>query len=79
MKITLEPVCCKKQQKKVPGLWNRGPLKILNGIKLILDDHGNHLDFIYYQFGIKVISLRGDDIGTGRRRRFWPSVYIFAA
>ena len=25
-------------------LWNRGPLKILNGIKLILDDQGNHLD-----------------------------------
>jgi hypothetical protein len=44
----LEPVCCKKQQKKsswpVTGLWNRGPLKILNGIKLILDDQGNHLD-----------------------------------
>ena len=27
----------------VTGLWNRGPLKILNGIKLILDDQGNHL------------------------------------
>jgi hypothetical protein len=44
----LEPVCCKKQQKKstwaVTGLWNRGRLKILNGIKLILDDQGNHLD-----------------------------------
>ena len=43
----LEPVCCKKQQKSswpVTGLWNRGPLKILNGIKLILDDQGNHLD-----------------------------------
>ena len=25
-------------------MWNRGPLKILNGIKLILDDQGNHLD-----------------------------------
>ena len=30
--------------KKVPGLWNRESLKILNGIKLILDDQGNHLD-----------------------------------
>ena len=26
------------------GLWNRGPLEILNGIKFILDDQGNHLD-----------------------------------
>ena len=25
-------------------MWKRGPLKILNGIKLILDDQGNHLD-----------------------------------
>ena len=38
-----------KQQKKVPDqllvcgiVW--GPLKIVNGIKLILDDQGNHLD-----------------------------------
>jgi hypothetical protein len=31
-----------------------GPLKILNGIKLILDDQGNHLDSytLYNQFGI---------------------------
>ena len=48
--LKVEPVCCKKQQTKVPdqlavtGLWNRGPLKILNDIKLILDDQGNHLD-----------------------------------
>ena len=44
----LETICCKKQQKKsrwtVTGLWNRGPLKILNGIKLIPDDQRNHLD-----------------------------------
>ena len=43
----LEPVCCKKRQKSscpVTGLQNRGPLNILNGIKLILDDQGNHLD-----------------------------------
>ena len=44
----LEPICYKKQQKKssclVTGFWNRGPLKILNGIELILDDQGNHLD-----------------------------------
>ena len=43
----LEPVCCKKQQKKfLTSYWlvDRGPLKVLNGIKLILDDQGNHLD-----------------------------------
>ena len=42
----LEPVCCKKQQKKVPGqlLVCGILLKILNGIELILDDHGNNLD-----------------------------------
>ena len=46
----LGPVCCKKQQKEGPdqllfcGIGHRGPLKILNGIKLILDDQGNHLD-----------------------------------
>ena len=61
--VALEPVCCKKQQKKsywpVTGLWNRGPLKILNGIKLILDDQGNHLDS-YNQFGIiQVLLCRG--------------------
>ena len=38
----VEPVCFKKQQKKVPNqLLVCG---ILNGIKLILDDHVNHLD-----------------------------------
>ena len=34
----------KKRVWPVTGLWNKGPLKILNGIKLILDDQGNHLD-----------------------------------
>ena len=34
----------KKSFWPVTGLWNRGSLKILNGIKLILDDQGNHLD-----------------------------------
>ena len=29
-----------------------GPLKILNGIKLILDDQGESLKLIYNQFGI---------------------------
>ena len=33
------------------SLWNRGPLKDLKGIKLILDDQGNRLDS-YNQFGI---------------------------
>ena len=28
----------------VTGLENKGPLNILNGTKLILDDHGNNLD-----------------------------------
>ena len=46
--INLELVCCKKQKKTsswlVTGLRNRGPLKILNGTKFILDDQGNHLD-----------------------------------
>ena len=43
--LLLEPVCCKKPQKSPwpgTGLWNRGPLKILNGIKLILGDQRNH-------------------------------------
>ena len=34
----------KKKFWPVTGLWNRGPLKILYGIKLILDDQGNHLE-----------------------------------
>ena len=28
----------------VSGWENKGPLKVLNGTKLILDDHGNNLD-----------------------------------
>ena len=43
----LEPVCCKKRQKSsltVTGLGTRGPLKILNGTKLILDDQEDHFD-----------------------------------
>ena len=28
----------------VTGLGNKGPQKVLNGAKLILDDHGNNLD-----------------------------------
>ena len=34
----------KKSSRPVTGLWNRGPLQILNGIKLIMDDQRNHLD-----------------------------------
>ena len=53
---SLESVCCKKKQKKsswpVTSLWNMGPLKILNGIKWILDDQGNQLDSYWNQFGI---------------------------
>ena len=50
----LEPVCCKKRQKIVTGLGNKGPLKVLNGTKLILDDHGNNLD----SFRISLESFR---------------------
>ena len=32
----------RKSALPVTGLWNREPGKILNGIKLILDDQGNH-------------------------------------
>ena len=46
----LEPVCCKKRQKIVTGLRN----KVLNGTKLILDDHGNNLD----SFRISLESFR---------------------
>ena len=44
----LEPVRAVRNSKKSSwqdtGLWNRGLLKIMNGIKLILDDQGNHLN-----------------------------------
>ena len=43
----LEPFYCKKRQKSpwlVTGLGNRGPLKVINGTKLILDDHMIHFD-----------------------------------
>ena len=44
----LELVCCKKRPKIVPdqlhtGFGNKGPLKVLNGTELILDDHGNNI------------------------------------
>ena len=47
-------------------MWNRGLLKILNDIKLILDDQGNHLDsstvgLIYNQFGI-ILALQRSPI-----------------
>ena len=32
-------------------IGNRGPLKILNGVKLILDDERNHLDS--YKFSLE--------------------------
>ena len=54
----LEPVCCKKRPKNssLPAtcLETKGPLKVLNGTKLILDDHGNNLD----SFRISLESLR---------------------
>ena len=33
----------KKSTWPVTGLWNRGPLKVLNGAKFILDDQEYHL------------------------------------
>ena len=55
----LEPVCCKKWPLKnsswpITGLGNKGPLKVVNGTKLILDDHGNNLD----SFRISLESFR---------------------
>ena len=44
----LEPVCCKKQEKKVTG---QEPLENMNGIKLILA-LGKSLGLIHNQFGI---------------------------
>ena len=38
----------------VTGLGNKAPLKVLNGTKLILDDHGNNLD----SFRISLESFR---------------------
>ena len=34
----------KNSSRPVTSFGNKGPLKVLNGIKLILDDHGNNLD-----------------------------------
>ena len=50
--FNLEPVCSKKRTKIVPDqllvpvteLGNKGPLKVMNGTKLILDDLRNNLD-----------------------------------
>ena len=41
----------KKKSWPITGLGTRRPLKILNGTKLILDDHMNHLDSfrIYFE------------------------------
>ena len=41
--ILVEPVCCKKQQKRVPGQLLACEIGN-HGIKLILDDQENHLD-----------------------------------
>ena len=39
--LILEKAAISLSSWPVTGLWNRGPL---NGIKLIVDDQGNHLD-----------------------------------
>ena len=44
----------KNSSRPVTGLENKGPLKVLNGTKLILDDHGNNLD----SFRISLESFR---------------------
>ena len=57
-------LCCKKEQKKVHDqllvceIWDpkslMGPLKVLNGAKMILDDQENHLD----PFQISFVSFK---------------------
>ena len=40
--LPLEPSCCKKRRKspnQEAGLGNRGHLKVLNGTKLVLNEH----------------------------------------
>ena len=61
---TLEPVCCKKRHSSLPvtGLGNKGPLKVLNGIKLILDDHGNKFEISLESFR----SFRGPVYSTNQ-------------
>ena len=39
-------------------MWKRGPLKILNGMKWILNDLGELVRLIYNQFGIFQVLLR---------------------
>ena len=39
----------------ITDLGNKGPMKVLNGTKLILDDHGSNLD----SFEISLESFRG--------------------
>ena len=55
----------KKSSWPVTDLWNRGCLKILNGIKLILDDQGNHKDSCTInQFGIIHVPQRSPILQT---------------
>ena len=56
LKYLLEPVYYKWQKSTllITDLWNRGPLKVLNSTKMILDDQGNHLD----SFRISLESFR---------------------
>ena len=42
----LEPEMAKNSSWPVTALKNKGPLKVLNGTELILDDHGNNLDLV---------------------------------
>ena len=51
----------------------RGPLKILNSIKLIMDDQGNHLEYIKYnQFGIIQVLQRSPIPQTSN----WSETYF---
>ena len=55
--FTLEPVCCKKQQKspnQETDFENTGHLKVLNDTKLVLSEHEsfNQLGSIWYHLDL---------------------------
>ena len=57
----------KKSFRSVIGLWNTGPLKVVNDIKLILNDQGVthlHLEFIKTFRGYK--SVNGQELCFGK-------------
>ena len=70
----LELVCCKKRPKNsswpLTDLETRGPLMVLNGIILILDDHGNNLDSLR-------ISLESFRSFVGPQTSNWSGTIFF--